>query len=120
MNSNNGTGGYLYNRIRYLRNKKSSPDNQQNIRNDDMSTTADTSFQGYEMDALLYLKTTIVSDQNLADFKEKLKMTLDIRMKMIKVDKVDFLEYFPFMFVRPLLVSMVLIASRRYFSLSFH
>lgn len=111
MNSNNGTGGYLYNRIRYLRNKKSSSDNQQNIRNDDMSTTTDTSSQEYQMEALLYLKTTIVSDQNLADFKEKLKMTFDIRMKMIKDDKVDFLEHFAFLFVRPTLVSMVLIAS---------
>lgn len=62
-----------------MRNKKSSPDKQQNIRNNDISTTADPSFQEYQMDALLYLKTTIVSDQNLADFKEKLKMTFDIR-----------------------------------------
>lgn len=107
MNSNNGTGGYLYNRIRYLRNKKSNSNVEQNSGNNDIMNTSEGNSCSYQMDSLLYLKTTVVSEQNLTEFKEKLKVTLPLRTQMIKDKNVDFLEQFPYLFVRPTLVSMI-------------
>lgn len=90
-----------------MRNKKSNSSKEQNIGNNSILNTTQENCQDYQMDSLLYLKTTVVSEQNLTEFEEKLKVTLPMRMKMIKDKSVDFLEQFPYLFVRPTLVSIV-------------
>lgn len=53
---------------------------------------------------LLYLKNVVVSNENLDEVRKILEKTRKIRDEMIKDDTVDYLENFPVLFVRPLLV----------------
>lgn len=87
MNKRSGGGGYLYNRLRYLRVKDkskhvvqtvvetdelaSSEENQivasssQDATDDDIATS-----ESYQMDDLLYLKTAHVNEQNIRKYSK--------------------------------------------------
>lgn len=54
-----------------------------------------------------FLKSTKVDDENMGIIKEKLKLTSSYRKKMVNDPSIDFLEYFPYFFTFPNLVSMV-------------
>lgn len=56
-------------------------------------------------DDLLYLKTTILGEENIERIKKKLKATADYRTEMISDPNIDFLESFPYLFTNPELVS---------------
>lgn len=102
MNNNNGTGGYLYNRIRYLRNKNAKNSIYSAIEADQPNQ----SLSEYKISSILFLKTTVVSDKNVEEVQKHLKETLPDRLKMIADGSLDFMEHFPFFFVRPSLVSI--------------
>lgn len=105
-------GGYLYNRVRYLRSKMSKESNLDNAnRNDIVDVIAPGSNEQNDlvssnvMNDMLKLKTTIISDSNIEEIRLILKRTRRIRMDMIKNQSVDFMENFPCFFVCPALVS---------------
>lgn len=126
MNKFNGGGGYLYNRLRYLR-KKEKDKRKNNLQTvseiDESVSTADfdnqivvsssqdtmnndtATSESYQMDDLLFLKTIIVNEQNMPKIHEKLRETLERRRELLNTENVDMLEHFPFMFVHPQLVS---------------
>lgn len=83
-----------------------------NQKKDDPTESADVdpavdASNEYRMDSLLFLKTTVVTDKNVTEFQKHLEITLTNRLKMISDDSTDFLEEFPFFFVRPALVSIL-------------
>lgn len=51
-----------------------------------------------------HLKSTKVNDGNIVAIKEKLKLTLVYRRKLLKDLSIDLLEYFPYFFTNPELV----------------
>lgn len=125
VNKVNGGGGFLYNRLRYLRtrektqlkknlqpvdetaesmptieNNQSATEGSQIVTNND-----DGAHDPYQMDDLLFLKTVIVNEKNMPKIHDKLRKTLERRRELLNTEKVDMLENFPFMFVHPSLVS---------------
>lgn len=121
MNKINGGGGYLYNRIRYLRKKekdKSKNDLQTVHETEESTSIVDIDKQitingiqdvsspvSYQMDDLLFLKTIVVNEQNMAKIHDVLRKTLERRRELLNNGNVNMLENFPFMFVHPQLVS---------------
>lgn len=126
VNKVNGGGGYLYNRLRYLRlrtNDKNKKQMQTVNRTEESSPTADIDNQivaensqgvmnndpvtsdSYQMDDLLFLKTVVVNKQNMPQIQEKLRKTVERRRELLNTENVNMLENFPFMFVCPQLVS---------------
>lgn len=124
MNKYNGGGGYLYNRLRYLRHKErdkckntlqtvneteeptSSAENETVASNsqDAMNNDTETS-ESYQMDDLLFLKTIIVNEGNMPKIFETLRKTLQRRRELLETENVNMLEQFPIMFVHPPFVS---------------
>lgn len=112
INKNNGGSGYLYNRLRNLRSKNrphrvpaiSEDENEVQEAMIDLNLNSSNENIQYNMDDLLFLKTTLVLDGNLMEFREKLKSTLTTRQEMLKNKKTDIKENFPCFFVRPELV----------------
>lgn len=49
--------------------------------------------------AMDYLKTTVVTDSNLAQIKEKMVETMAYRIKLMNDQRMDIKESFPFLFV---------------------
>lgn len=97
MNKRGGGGGYLYNRLRYLRTKEkekcknvlqtvseteelaSSVDIENEIvvsSSQDATNNDTTTSESYQMDDLLYLKTVVVNEQNMPKIHEILRKTL--------------------------------------------
>lgn len=54
---------------------------------------------------LLFLKTAVINRENLDSVKQKLKATLDHRLRMMDNKEMDLMENFPFFFSHPQLVS---------------
>lgn len=54
-----------------------------------------------------FLKSTKVDEENMEIIKEKLKLTSSYRKKMVNDPSIDLLEFFPYFFTSPNLVSMV-------------
>lgn len=96
-----GSGGRLYNRLRYLKRlqkddqNSSAPPPPQNVNFQDSSNH------------LLWLKTVVVSDTNFEEITTKLEMTRAHRDEMVLRDSVELLQEFPFFFTHPLLVDFV-------------
>lgn len=124
VNKRAGGGGFLYNRLRYLRirdknkNKNnlesvseaeelaSSEDTvNQIVASTSQDETSTTTTESYQMDDLLFLKTVIVNEQNMSKVKEILQKTVDRRWDLLNTKNVNMLETFPGMFVHPPLVS---------------
>lgn len=58
-------------------------------------------------DIIKFLQTVVVVDnKNIELIKSKLVASAARRLEMVKIPKLDFLEYFPFFFFRPTLVSI--------------
>lgn len=95
-----GTSGRLYNRFRYLR--KLDRDNKAKE-----PPTPIAYAPKYTMDDMLYLKTVVVSDSNVDEIRNMLRITRIGRDELVKNDSIDFLEHFPFFFARPDLVSII-------------
>lgn len=96
-----GSGGRLYNRFRYLRNKDkktSSPVNGE------LQSSVNEQPE-FSPDDLLYLKTTLISDSNIGEVRKRLEKTRKKRDEMVKDEETDLLEQFPFFFTCPQLVS---------------
>lgn len=108
--------------MRYLRHKDKKENNLQSVGDtEELTSTEDIpnqivasqdetcngteSSESYQMDALLYLKTAIVNDENMPKIKEILKRTVDRRWNLLNTENVNMLEHFPGMFVHPPLVS---------------
>lgn len=53
------------------------------------------------------LKSTLVNDENLDFFQEKLKLTRSYRLKILLNKDTDLMENFPYLFVRPELVGIL-------------
>lgn len=126
VNKINGGGGYLYNRLRYLRlkNKNTNKNNLETAnQTEESSPTSDfenpiaaesshvemndepETLESYQMDDLLFLKTVVINEQNMAQIQEKLRKTVERRRELLNNGNVNMLENFPFMFVCPQLVS---------------
>lgn len=128
INKANGGGGYLYNRLRYLRKmekEKSKPTKQKNhspknnetegaapsldagnrIVVDSNQTSDNSNPTPHQVDDLLWLKTIVVNEQNMPEIHEKLRKTFERRRSLLNSENVNMLENFPFMFVHPQLVS---------------
>lgn len=124
VNKRAGGGGYLYNRLRYLRIKDKNRNNLETISEtealasseDTVNQSAPTTTQdetsndiatteSYQMDDLLFLKTVIVNEQNMPKIKEILQKTVDRRWDLLNTQHVNMLENFPCLFVHPSLVS---------------
>lgn len=56
---------------------------------------------------IAFLKTCKVDDANMAIIKKKLKLTVTERLNMVKEDKTNLLEQFPYFFVEPKLVCIL-------------
>lgn len=56
----------------------------------------------------LYLKTTEVNAQTLAEFQEKLRKTVGYRTNLLSDDSIDMMENFPYFFTHPQLVNIIL------------
>lgn len=101
-----GGSGYLYNRVRYLRKKQSKfqqpldqPEEEENENIDERKTMAED---------FLFLKTTILTKENIDEVKEKLKATVEYRDDLLKDENLDLKEHFPYFFVQPRLVNFSL------------
>lgn len=106
-----GSAGRLYNGFRYLR--KLDRDQKAKLQLNDVSDVSQTNdANGLEQlpenytDDLLYLKTVVVSNENLDDIRRVMAKTRNVRDEMMKDGAIDYLENFPFFFVRPELVSI--------------
>lgn len=95
-----GTSGRLYNRFRYLRKL-----DRENKANEPPAPIVDA--PRYTMEDMLYLKTVVVSDNNIDEIRNMLRLTCIGRDELVKNDSIDFLEHFPFFFARPNLVSII-------------
>lgn len=112
--SKHGPGGRLYNRFRYLRTveklrmqSNGAPALPQTDyvaesgQNDDVTGDLKEKYK----DDLLYLKTVVVTSENLADIRKILGKTRIVRDEMMR----DYLENFPILFVCPNLVCIQII-----------
>lgn len=111
FNKIHGGGGYLYNRLRYLRmlkKKEEERNNAETVRTDETTDNTDQVLtnDNYQMDDFLFLKTTVVSTDNLDKVKEKLKNTIEYRRQLLADEEIDLKEHFPYMFVHPELVRL--------------
>lgn len=124
MHKYNGGGGYLYNRLRYLRKKEKnkcknnlqtvSETEELDIENEIVASSSQNTTNGdtttsdsYQMDELLCLKTMVVNQQNIPKIHEILRKTLKRRRELLNTKNVNMLELFPFMFVDPSFVSQL-------------
>lgn len=122
MNKYNGGGGYLYNRLRYLRRKEKdkckntlqtvneTEEPTSTAENEIVASTSQNAMDSdteasYQMDDLLLLKTILVNEDNMPKILETLRKTLQRRRELLDTKNVNMLEQFPFMFVHPPLVS---------------
>lgn len=58
----------------------------------------------HSMNSLLWLKTAVVSQANIADVRKKLHATRRLRDEMVQKDNVELMQEFPFFFTHPTLV----------------
>lgn len=93
-----GSGGRLYNRIRFL--EKIQRVNQNSI----TPQTPPNENNTYSMNHLLWLKTVVVSDTNIEEIRTKLTLTRAHRDEIVSKDSVELMQEFPFFFTYPLLV----------------
>lgn len=61
----------------------------------------------YSMENLLWLKTVVVSQTNIALIRKKLDDTRRLRDDMVQKDTVELMLEFPFFFTHPPLVSLI-------------
>lgn len=101
--SASGTSGRLYNRIRYLRKIHNSKNAVNGGTGVSLPTPQDVD-RPYSMNDLLYLKTVVVSENSMAEIQKKLEVTRHQRDELVRSNKVDFMEHFPFFFAHPQLV----------------
>lgn len=97
-----GSGGRLYNRIRYLKRSKIEKNTTTPTTSQDISRNASDS-----TNHLLWLKTIVVSDTNMEDIRKKLELTRADRDEMVLKDNIELLQEFPFFFTHPSFVSFV-------------
>lgn len=96
-------GGYIANRLKYLRTQnnrlsRGAVSSESDACEDDPSSCEED---------IQFLKTAVVNADNMAIIKTKLTATSEHRRKMIREDKsLDLLKYFPYFFVCPQLVRM--------------
>lgn len=100
VNKLHGGSGYLYNRVRYLRKKQQKEQQVAEPQVEDESENEST-----EIDDFLFLKTTVVTDENRNDVEEKLKLTIEYRQNLLNDVNIDLMEHFPYFFVHPKLVN---------------
>lgn len=101
-----GKGGRLYNRFRYLRQKNN--ESQKNKESQEIVTSSASPqnlCQQYTMEDMLYLKTVVVSPDNIAEIRKKLEATRLQRDELVKDPVTDLIIKFPFFFTHPQLVS---------------
>lgn len=101
-NTKSGSGGRLYNRIRYMKQitKKSEP-------NAIASPAPRNADFEHSTDNLLWLKTAVVSDNNIKEITTKLELTRAHRDHMVLRDSIELMQEFPFFFTHPLLVGFI-------------
>lgn len=97
--TNTGNGGRLYNRIRYLKKL------QKNVQNQASSPLSQTVDPELSMNHMLWLKTVVVSDNNIEEIRTKLELTRARRDEIVLNDMVELMQEFPFFFTHPQLVS---------------
>lgn len=96
----NNNGGFLSNRLRYLRGLKRSESRESLCRTESMDESDDASHE----EDIEILKMTVVSPDNLELIKTKLMSTAKFRLKMLENKSIDLLEFFPYFFTNPELV----------------
>lgn len=76
------------------------------------NTEENNNFPVGEMDALVEsMKTIVITDANMPDLKQHLKTTRVFRDELLTNEEVDLLEMFPYFFVKPELVRILLVLS---------
>lgn len=98
--TNTGLGGRLYCRLRYLKlltRSEKNPTPQPEPQNVNSQ---------HSMDALLWLKTIVVSDTNVEEIRAKLELTRSLRDEMVLNDSVELIQEFPLLFTHPPLVNI--------------
>lgn len=97
----NNNGGYLLNRIKYLRGVKRSESRESLHCVDEIDDCDDTACEEEDIEIL---KSTVVSASNLDLIKTKLVSSTRYRLKMLENKSIDLLENFPYFFTNPELV----------------
>lgn len=96
--SSRGTTGRLYNRIRYLKKRAQELQGPADVALPQVESSQ------HSMDHLLWLKTVVVSDDNVSEIQSKLELTRKQRDEMVSKATVELLQEFPFFFTNPELV----------------
>lgn len=88
--------------------KNSQNENSARMEGDTMDSNGDQMLVAYTTDAALediaFLRNCKVNDENMPLIQEKLRLTVDERLKMVNQDKTNLLERFPYFFFKPELV----------------
>lgn len=102
-----GSGGWLYDKIKYLR--RLSSHSKPSTETEDSESDIDNQDNHEKLckNDIEILKTTIVNDDNMKLIKSKLEATSQYRLKMLQDKSIDLLETFPYFFVDPNLVSKI-------------
>lgn len=102
--SSTGKGGRLYNRFRYLRqlDRQKQKNVQENMSPSAPSQNLDSP---YSMEDMLYLKTVVISPENIVEVRKRLESTRQQRDMLVKDAETDLMIKFPFFFTHPQLVS---------------
>lgn len=98
-------GGFLANRLKYLRTQRKKSLNASAVTTVSESEVDEETPDSCEED-VEFLKFTMVNEQNMNVIKSKLTATSEYRRKMIRENhSIDLLEKFPYFFTSHMLVS---------------
>lgn len=103
----------MYNRFRYLRRL----DKAKNPKIPTLQSPPVDEQTEYTLDDLLYLKSTVVSETNIAEIHKRLQRTRQQRDELVRNEATDLLEHFPFFFAHPQLVSYKIKPDTRFYFL---
>lgn len=99
-----GKSGRLYNRFRYLRHIENQKNKNDQVNRSSSVLPQDKS-QQYSMEDMLFLKTVVISPENVIEVRKRLERTRKQRDELVKNVETDLMINFPFFFTHPQLVS---------------